>query len=75
MYTSGMGNNAAKWSGQEYREARVAAGLTRQQVATSLCTTETSVYRWETGRQTPHEIFQKALWKVIEKCRAQAVGQ
>jgi len=53
------------WIGSAYQAAREAAGLTRRQVADELLITESTLYRWESGRGTPHEVFRRRLWEIV----------
>ena len=60
-----------EWDGLAYQRARKAVGMTRRTVAALMLVTETTIFRWESGAQTPHIIFQRALWAVLEPTNRQ----
>ena len=49
---------------QEIRDKRVALGLTLQEMAHKLEVCESTVWRWEQGKNTPTKRLQKAILRL-----------
>ena len=63
------------WNGEDFQARREAASVTREQIAVALCVTVTSVYRWESGRSTPHELFRRALEAALVRLARQEAAR